>query len=60
MDIQQLPVAQESTTEDAPSTSEITNEPVLDLAGGPFAVIESDPGEFGVQLCPTKVLSVII
>jgi hypothetical protein len=44
MDTQQ---PQQSTTEDAPSASQVTNEPVLDLAGGPFAVIESDPGEFG-------------
>lgn len=50
MDIQQPPVTQQSTTEDASSASEMTSEPVLDLAGGPFAVIESDPGEFGMPL----------
>ena len=48
MDIQQLPVTQESTTDDASGRSEITSESVLDLAGGPFAVIESDPGKCGV------------
>ncbi|KIM73741.1 hypothetical protein PILCRDRAFT_719511 [Piloderma croceum F 1598] len=46
MDIQQPPVTQQSTAEDAPSASEIPNVPVLDLTGGPFAVIESDPGVF--------------
>jgi hypothetical protein len=44
MDLQQP----ESTTEHAPGPSEIAGGLALDLIGGPFAVIESDPGEFEV------------
>jgi hypothetical protein len=60
MDIQQPPVTQQSTTEGMPSASEIKNEPVLDLAGRPCAVIESGQGEFGVQFLSDGMLSIII
>ena len=44
MNIQPQPT-QESPTADAPGQSETASEPTLDLIGGPYAVIESDPGK---------------
>jgi hypothetical protein len=47
MDISQPPNTQRASAEDTPSSSETTTV-ALDLTGGPFAVIESDPGEFEI------------
>jgi hypothetical protein len=48
MDILEPPTAQEPAAVEASGGSENETKPTLDLAGGPFAVIESDPGKGGV------------
>jgi len=54
MDIQQEPVVEESTAQ-ALDSSQVTNQATIDLVGGPFAVIESDPGELKVMRVETLV-----
>ena len=48
MDISQPPNTRGASAEDTPSSSETTTVAPLDLTGGPFAVIESDPGGFEI------------
>ena len=39
----------ERTTVHASGSSETTDQTAIDLVGGPFAVVESDPGELRVM-----------
>lgn len=59
MDGPQLTDMPGHTTDGEPSSSETANGPPLDLAGGPFAVVESDPGEFELMTlnCSRRALT---